>query len=171
MKHHEHHGGHHGHHEEHGHHRHKRKGGGRTAHHTGKAHGHPESPEKGDEEFEADEKSKPMDYTAHSNVPKEAEEHKHGGRAKRHKRKCGGKTGHEMHAHHEHGTHHHKRKHKMAGKTKHHVGSVEGHGAHHHAGRKPRKSGGRAACEASPFTSAHHGEPAPGRKVETKFDD
>jgi hypothetical protein len=45
------------------------------------------------------------------------------------------------------------------------VGKVEGEHAMHHAGRKPRKSGGRASSDANPFTSARTGKDAPGRKV------
>jgi len=47
-----------------------------------------------------------------------------------------------------------------------HVGHVEGEHAKHHAGRKPRKSGGRASSDTSPFTSARHGEAAKGRHLE-----
>ena len=92
-------------------------------------------------------KSKPEEYN-HGRPEKEAEERKHGGRTKR---KLGG------HVHHEHG------KHLAHAK---HVGHV--HGEHHmaHAGRKPRKSGGRAGSEANPFTSALHGTPPKGHKVE-----
>jgi hypothetical protein len=45
------------------------------------------------------------------------------------------------------------------------VGKVHGEKAMHHAGRKPRKSGGRAGSEAQPFTSARSGKDAPGRNV------
>ena len=62
-----------------------------------------------------DAKMKNMHYTYESNVNKEAEKRKSGGRTKH---KHGGHA-HEMH--------------------------VEGHKAKHHAGRKPRKSGGRLA--------------------------
>lgn len=34
-----------------------------------------------------------------------------------------------------------------------------------HAGRKPRKSGGRAGCDSSPFSSARSGTPAKGRNT------
>lgn len=46
---------------------------------------------------------------------------------------------------------------KHGGKAKHHVGQHEGHMAHHHAGRKPRKSGGRAGADMHPLSSAHKG--------------
>lgn len=49
--------------------------------------------------------------------------------------------------------------HKHGGKT------VKMHGKHgkHHAGRKPRKSGGRAGSNMNPFSSARAGTPAKGR--------
>lgn len=45
------------------------------------------------------------------------------------------------------------------------VGKVEGEKGAMHAGRKPRKSGGKATSDANPFTSARSGKDAPGRKV------
>jgi hypothetical protein len=45
------------------------------------------------------------------------------------------------------------------------VGKVDGEKPMHHAGRKPRKSGGRATSDANPFTSARSGKDAPGRNV------
>jgi hypothetical protein len=84
---------------------------------------------------EADEKDKPRDHTADDEgTGKEAEERKHGGRAKR---KHGGKTM---------------------------VGHVEGEKAKMHAGRKPRKAGGRTGSNFNPLSSAHSGKAAPGRK-------
>ena len=56
--------------------------------------------------------------------------------------KRGGKAKHKKHAHHEM--------------------HVEGH-AKHHAGRKPRKSGGRAGSNMNPLSSAHHGMEPKGR--------
>ena len=44
------------------------------------------------------------------------------------------------------------------------VTEVHGKDAHHHAGRKPRKSGGRAGSDQSPLTSAHKGTPPKGHK-------
>ena len=51
---------------------------------------------------------------------------------------------------------------KRGGKT---VGKVKGMDAMACAGRKPRKSGGRASSDANPFTSARAGTPAKGRNV------
>ena len=45
------------------------------------------------------------------------------------------------------------------------VGKVEGEKGMMHAGRKPRKSGGKATSDANPFTSARKGDDAPGRKL------
>jgi hypothetical protein len=45
------------------------------------------------------------------------------------------------------------------------VGKVEGEKGEMHAGRKPRKSGGKATSDANPFTSARKGNDAPGRKL------
>lgn len=67
----------------------------------------------GANEAKEDEDTKPMKYTADSNVERESEERKRGGRAKR----------------------------RRGGKTE--VGKVEGHHAMRHAGRKPRASGGQ----------------------------
>ena len=53
---------------------------------------------------------------------------------------------------------------------KHHSMKVHGEHAKHHAGRKPRKSGGRATSDANPFTSARHGTPPKDHKVETEFE-
>ena len=93
----------------------------------------------GVKEWEQDLKSKPERRNNAPEVEGEAEAKKHGGRAKR---KHGG------HVHHEHG------KHLAHAK---HVGHVEGHHAEHHAGRKPRKSGGRAGSNMNPLSSAHKG--------------
>ena len=51
-----------------------------------------------------------------------------------------------------------------------HVGKVHGSHSKQHAGRKPRKSGGRATSDANPFTSARHGTPPKGRKLEMEFE-
>lgn len=87
-----------------------------------------DSPASGDKDWEADEKTKPMRYTADSKVNSEAEELKRGGRAKRN-----------------HG-----------GMVK-HLGKVHGKKPHVHAGRKPRKAGGRTGSNFSPLSSAHKG--------------
>lgn len=89
----------------------------------------------GENEAEEDLKTKPEARTKATKEDEEAEEMKKGGRAKR---KHGGKT---------------------------EVGHIDGHKATMHAGRKPRKSGGRASSDANPFTSARAGKDAPGRKV------
>ena len=49
-------------------------------------------------------------------------------------------------------------------------GKVEGEHAHHHAGRKPRKSGGRAYSDSNPFTSAAHGKAPKGRTLDMEMD-
>lgn len=51
---------------------------------------------------------------------------------------------------------------KRGGKA---VGKVKGEKAMHHAGRKPRKSGGRAGSNMNPLSSAASGTPAKGRNV------
>jgi hypothetical protein len=101
-------------------------------------------------------KTRNQRYTYESKVNKEAEERKHGGRTKR---KHGGHVEH----HEERKAHHHKEHVK-------HVGHVEGEHAKHHAGRKPRKSGGRASSDANPYTSARHGTPPPGRKLDMEME-
>ena len=53
---------------------------------------------------------------------------------------------------------------KRGGRTKKHVKVPEEMG-NAHAGRKPRKSGGRAGCDSSPFSSARSGTPAKGRNT------
>jgi hypothetical protein len=120
---------------------------GHKAHHHGRHHrkegGHVGEHMSGVAEYKQDLASKPMSYTAHDKVGAEAEEKKRGGRAKR---KHGG-----------HVMHHH------SGHVK-HVGAVHGAAAKHHAGRKPRKSGGRAGSDSSPLSSAHRGTAPHGHK-------
>lgn len=53
---------------------------------------------------------------------------------------------------------------KRGGRAKKHVGKMHGDAAKHHAGRKPRKSGGRAGSDQSPMSSAHAGTPPRGHK-------
>lgn len=54
---------------------------------------------------------------------------------------------------------------KKGGRMRKAGGAVSG-GAHRaHGGRVARKDGG-SACESDPFTSARHGTPAPGRKLQ-----
>ena len=43
-------------------------------------------------------------------------------------------------------------------------GKVKGEMSKSHAGRKARKAGGRAGSNMNPFSSAHSGTPAKGRK-------
>lgn len=90
----------------------------------------------GANEAEEDLKDKPEARTNAKKIDEEAEEMKKGGRAKKYRR--GGKT---------------------------EVGHIEGGKAPMHAGRKPRKSGGRASSDANPFTSAKSGKDAPGRNL------
>jgi hypothetical protein len=92
----------------------------------------------GANEAEEDVKDKPEARTDAKKIDAEAEEMKKGGRAKR----------------------------KRGGRSEHHEMKVDGEKAPMHAGRKPRKSGGRTSgSDGHPFTSARHGEDAPGRKV------
>jgi hypothetical protein len=93
----------------------------------------------GANEAEEDVKDKPEPRTDAKKIDAEAEEMKKGGRAKR---KRGGRTG--------FGPENQK---------------VEGEKSAMHAGRKPRKSGGKASSDANPFTSARSGTDGPGRKV------
>lgn len=58
-------------------------------------------------------------------------------------------------------------KRKRGGKA---CGDVKGLGAKMHAGRKPRKSGGRATSDANPFTSARHGTAPKGRKLDMEME-
>lgn len=102
---------------------------------------------KPSDDYKADEKDKPTNYGASTNVSKEAEEKKRGGRAKR---KHGGGV-----------------KHLESGEDmKHakHVGPIKGK-RDVHAGRAPRKSGGRAGSNFSPLSSAHAGEAPRGHKT------
>lgn len=108
--------------------------------------GEVESPKEGDREYEEDLSHNPEARDNAHEIEGEAEERKHGGRAKR---KRGG------HVHHEHGKH--------LGHAK-HVGHVEGKAMHHHAGRKPRKSGGRSGSNMNPLSSAHAGVLPPHHK-------
>lgn len=98
-------------------------------------------------------KQKNQRYTYQSKVNDEAEERKHGGRAKKHRsaHKHGGGTKHRMEAaeHHEHHAH-------------------GGH-AKHHAGRKPRKSGGRLA--GTEWMAAQKSTPAKGRDISGSIND
>ena len=101
---------------------------------------------EGTREYEEDLKSKTPDRVNDPEINKEADERKHGGRAKR---KRGGMV------HHEAGKH--------LGHAK-HVGMVHGEMGAHHAGRKPRKAGGRAGSDQAPFSSARKGEEPRGHR-------
>jgi len=64
------------------------------------------------------------------------------------------------------------RKHGGRAHKKHakHVGKVHGEHTMHHAGRKPRKSGGRASSESNPFSHARKGTPPKGRGIEMEYE-
>lgn len=96
------------------------------------------------DDYKADENTKPTNYGSSTNVSKEAEEKKRGGRAKR---KSGGGVKHM----------------EACEDMKHakHVGNVKGK-RDVHAGRAPRKSGGRTGSNFSPMSSAHAGTPPRG---------
>ena len=121
---------------------HKAKGG--EIHHEAD---HDSLVEHGMREWEEDERSNPEERNNAAKIFGEAEKKKHGGRAKR-------KHGGMVHKHHEAG------KHLAHAK---HVGKVHGHHSAAHAGRKPRKSGGRAGSNMNPLSSAHAGTQARGR--------
>lgn len=91
----------------------------------------------GANEAEEDLKDKPEARTNAKKIDEEAEEMSERKSGGRAKRKSGGKL----------------------------VGKVEGEKHGMHAGRKPRKSGGRAGSDSNPFTSARSGKDAPGRTV------
>lgn len=92
----------------------------------------------GTNDAEEDVKTKPMRYTADSNVNSEAEERKRGGKAA----KCGG------------------------GSMRKEGGKVDGKADKARADRKPRQSGGRANATDNPFSSARRGTEPSGHKTE-----
>lgn len=99
-----------------------------------------EHPMEGD--WAHDEAPKEVYEGAGSNVVKEAEQKKRGGRTKR-----------------KHGGH------------VHHMGKVHGEHAKHRADRPKRKSGGRAGADMNPLSSAHSGkEPAAHKSYEPEHD-
>ena len=106
-------------------------------HHSMHEHKHPRAAHRTGGVVVKDKAPKEVYAGAGSHVVKEAEEHKHGGRAKR----------------------------KHGGHVK-HVGHIHGEHAGHHAGRKPRKSGGRAGSNMNPLSSAHKGVAPKGHNVE-----
>ena len=121
---------------------------GHKAHRKHHSAGGAESPKSGTKEWEMDLAHKTHDRVSDPEEEHEADEKKHGGRAKR---KRGG------HVHHEHGKH--------LGHAK-HLGHVEGMHSMHHAGRKPRKSGGCVGSNMNPLSSAHKGMEPKGHKSE-----
>jgi hypothetical protein len=103
----------------------------------------------GANEAEDDVKDKPADRSSPNNVATEAEKLKKGGRAKRaHGGNVPDKKGFGP---------------ENMGKKE--MGKVHGDQPSRHAGRKPRKSGGRAGSDSSPLTSSHTGKQPPGRSV------
>ena len=119
----------------------------RAAHKKGgKVHHDSEHPMEGD--WAHDEAPHEVYAGAGSHVVKEAEEKKHGGRAK-HKR--GG--------------------HKRGGHAHHHMGKVHGEHAKHRADRAKRKTGGRAGSDMKPLSSAAAGkEPSGHHSYEPEHD-
>lgn len=92
------------------------------------AGGKMDSPASGSKEWEEDLRIKPEARTNAAKIDAEAEERKHGGRAKR----------------------------RHGGMVK-HLGKVHGKKPHMHAGKKPRAAGGRTGSNFSPLSSAHRG--------------
>lgn len=119
-------------------------------------------------------------------IDKEANEKKHGGRAKRahggklhHVDGSGKLVGHvkkESMRHEKHGggiDHMHKaRDHRRRGGRLEGKKHLEVHGEHekHRADRKPRKDGGRTGSDSAPFSSARHGVDPPDHKTEHDAD-
>lgn len=106
-------------------------------------------PPEGEKLYEADAKDKP---TRRNNAPKiegAAEEMKHGGHAKRKKRKHGGKVKH----------------HEKMGEMKHahHIGKVHGHKGGGHKGKMAR-GGTKSGSNFNPLSSAHAGTAPMGHK-------
>ena len=123
-----------------------------------KEHHEAEEDRLGLDEAEEDLKSKPERYDE-GRPENEAEERKSGGRTKR---MHGGKTEEKREDKKE--DEKKKRDHK---RRKHGGKMVEMHGEKkEHKGRMPRKSGGRTYSDSNPFTSAHKGTAATGRKLE-----
>lgn len=135
-----------------------------------------DDPKKGFDAAKEDLEDKPMRYTADSKVNSEAEERKHGGHVRR-RRARGGEIKHHKECKCERcmGGRAERKAGGKAEEPKHHkakhVGEVHGEHAMHHAGRKPRKSGGRAYSDSNPLTSAAHGTPPKGHSVEDINDD
>jgi hypothetical protein len=104
-----------------------------------------------------------------SHVEHEAEERKHGGRAKR---KHGGKIEHHnaMHSehHHEHPKAAHRPKRKRGGHVM-HEHDVKGEHAKHRHDRKARKSGGKMGADKAPLSSAAKGMEPKGHKSQVSW--
>src|SRR6266851_3415833 len=112
------------------------------------------------DDWKEEESAKPKDYTAGKpGTEEEAEEKKHGGKAKHHRkhRKHGGGAHTKIHKHHESGEHMKHAKHLGHVKGKQHF-PHPGHAPRAAGGRAPRKSGGRTGSNFSPLSSAHAGE-------------
>jgi hypothetical protein len=113
------------------------------------------------------------DVYAGGNSPTEheAEERKHGGRAKR---KHGGAAKHHMkHAehHHEHPKAEHRAKRKRGGHVHHEEHHVHGEHAKHRADRKARKHGGEIGANMHPLSTAAKGtEPKAHKSYEPEHD-
>jgi hypothetical protein len=121
---------------------------------------------------EKDEAVKDVYAGGNSPTEKEAQERKHGGRAKR---KHGGNIAHlnAMHKehHHEHPKAEHRAKRKRGGHVMHAEHAVKGEHAKHRADRKARKSGGEVGANMHPFSTAHKGiEPAKHKSYEPEHD-
>jgi hypothetical protein len=122
---------------------------------------------------EAEDDFNPTDRTKAKKIGAEADERKHGGKTRR-ERKRGGEAKAEEHREdkkeEEKKVKDHKPR-KRGGKVD-FAKEVEMHGevAKHRVDRRPRKSGGRTGADQSPFSSARHGEPAKGRKLEMEFE-
>lgn len=116
-----------------------------------------------------DEDRKNQRYTYQSKVNDEAEEKKHGGSTKRRHHKRGGKASGGMSHKEGFGPENETTK-KRGGEVKRKEVEMHGEHAKHHAGRKPRKSGGRASSDQNPYSSARSGTEAKGRSVEMEME-
>ena len=132
----------------------ERKHGGRTAHkHGGHVHREGHGPEHQPTHHRRKRRagggvdSKPYDAEVKGKKKQDGEGFSH--QNERTKRKHGG-----------HAKHH----------EAHHVGHVSGEHAKHHAGRKPRATGGQAAAERNPFSTASKGHAPKGRKLDMEMD-
>jgi len=117
------------------------------------------------DDWKEEESSKPTDYTntgkGDPNPAKEAEEKKHGGKARK-KRKHGGAT--KIHKHHEHGEHMKHARHLGHVKGEQHFGNPGK--ARRAGGAVARASGGRTGSNFNPLSSAHAGTDPRDHKTE-----